>query len=152
VVLDRTGILPNSCSALKPRAAEVVGVVPSVTVEVFDDGVCLIKFAAPDWELNVSVPASEVAVLRRVPSSPWLPGAVRAGVSAGSPAFWSAEADGRVSVLVGHDDQTWDFGVSFPMAALDEVLRAVEAAGRGCPGAEPGAAADGGSTTAFPGS
>jgi hypothetical protein len=130
---------------------EGAGVVPEVTVEVFDDGGCLIKLAAPDWELNVTVPAAEVAALRRVPSSPWLPGSIRAGVSAGSPAFWSAEAEGRVSVLVGPDDQTWDFGVSFPMAALAEVLREIEVAGRGSPDAEPGAAADGGGTSAFPG-
>jgi hypothetical protein len=104
-------------------------VVPEVTVEVFDDGGCLIKLSATDWELNISVPAVEVPILRRVQSSPWLPGSVRIGTSAGSPTFWSAEADGRVSVLVGHDDQTWDFGVSFPIAVLHEVQREIKPAG-----------------------
>ena len=100
---------------------------PSVAVDLDADGNYAVKLSAPDWELNVTVPPAEVAELRRVQSAPWVGGSVRVGVSAGSAAFWSVGEDGRVSTLIGSDDQTWDFGVSFPMAVFEEVLRGIEA-------------------------
>jgi hypothetical protein len=35
--------------------------------------------------------------------------------------------DGKVSsILVGHDDETWDFGVSMPETVVDEIMAEIE--------------------------
>ena len=50
-------------------------------------------------------------------------------MSAGSPAFWcvSDEADVYLSILVGHDDQTWDIAVSLPLDTIDDIRREIAA-------------------------
>jgi hypothetical protein len=101
---------------------------PSVAVDLTAEGWYGIKISTPDYELNVAVPAPHD--LRRVLSDPWVSGSVKVGESAGAPAFWSVGKDGRVSILVGHDDETWDFGVSVPLATFEEILREVEALAR----------------------
>ena len=84
-----------------------------------------IKIQADPCELNVWLTPEEASRLREIPRAPWGAGAVRLGSSAGSPAFWSCD-DGEVFVCVGHDDETWDFGVSFPDRLLPGLASEVE--------------------------
>jgi hypothetical protein len=100
---------------------------PSVAVDVTSEGGYGIKISARAYEINVVIPAADAAALRRAPMTPWLSGSVRAGTSAGMPVWWSAGEDEMASVLVGQDDQTWDFGISVPMAAFEAILREIEA-------------------------
>jgi hypothetical protein len=84
-----------------------------------------VKVQGPAYELNVWIPISELAALRRVPSTPWEAGALRIGESAGSPAFWSCDS-GEIFIGFGHDDQTWDFGVTFPATEFLGLLSEIE--------------------------
>ena len=110
---------------------------PEVAVDVVDDEGALldIKIATGTIEVNVLVPVDQAGLLGRVRDTPWASGALQIGTSAGAPAWWcTGDADGEdsdnMSILVGEDDQSWDIALQFPIATIDEVLRAVAAAGR----------------------
>jgi len=90
---------------------------PAVAVKIQSD-VC---------ELNVCIAVPDLPRLRDVPTTPWDSGALRLGVSARSPAFWSCDR-GQISVCVGHDDETWDFGISFPENLLPDLISEIERA------------------------
>ncbi|MBV5324306.1 MAG: hypothetical protein J0626_03005 [Rhodospirillaceae bacterium] len=82
-----------------------------------------LKIATPDVELNVWIPDVDVARLNEVRTSPWRTKSVRIGEVAGAPAWWSIDVESRsLSILVGLDDETWDVGVTLPLATLDVLL------------------------------
>lgn len=94
------------------------------TLEDGSDGVS-VKLVAADWELNVWFSAAEVARFHDFEPGRWDDRAsVRLGQSAGSPVFWSRDQDG-VAIMVGRDDETWDFSVLVSGATLDVMRRAV---------------------------
>jgi hypothetical protein len=84
-----------------------------------------VKISGGDYELNVWLRMPELPLLAKVPTTTWDDGALRAGQSASAAAFWSCD-DGQVSVFVGHDDETWDFSVSFPAADFQDMLDEIE--------------------------
>jgi hypothetical protein len=47
--------------------------------------------------------------------------ALQVGTSAKAPVWWN-ERDGTVDILVGHDDVTWDFGVTVPLSTVHNLL------------------------------
>lgn len=78
-------------------------------------------------ELNVWIAEHEIALLQRVQCASWdARGSLRIGRSANSPVFWST-TDTELSILVGHDDETWDFGLRLPLSALQQILAEVAA-------------------------
>jgi len=80
-----------------------------------------IKIQTEFYELNVVLETSEIEQLAKVRAADWSRGSVRAGLSAGSAVFWSC--DGKSTfIAVGYDDETWDFGVTLPLAAFDEIM------------------------------
>ncbi|HTL30678.1 MAG TPA: hypothetical protein VL282_15710 [Tepidisphaeraceae bacterium] len=88
-----------------------------------------IKIQTDTFELNVCVRPEEVVKFDRVFTTPWSKGAIQIGTSAGSRAFWCSgdEAEKTVSILIGHDDQTWDFAVSLPRDSVDAIRREIDA-------------------------
>jgi hypothetical protein len=50
------------------------------------------------------------------------------GTAAGADVFWSAR-DGVVSVLVGHDDETWDIAFVVPVAVVIQLADEARAFG-----------------------
>ena len=84
-----------------------------------------VKIQGPEYEINISIPISELAVLRKVPLTQWESGALCIGKSAGSASFWSCDS-GQIYIGVGHDDQTWDFGVMFPESEFSGLLAEIE--------------------------
>lgn len=103
----------------------------SVSVERTADPVgYAIKIVHEAFEMNVWVQRDELTAFAKVIDTKWeSSGSMRIGTSAGAPVFWSCD-DGRVSVLVGHDDETWDFGVSIPETTLLELVRQLPEAGK----------------------
>ena len=91
-----------------------------------EDGlrVVAIKIQDQGYELNVLIPPAEVPLLEKVARSEWLSGTVKIGTSAGCPTYWSCDS-GVVSVLVGSDDECWDFGVWFEQARFEQILKDV---------------------------
>ena len=75
-----------------------------------------IKIQASDWELNVHLPHKEFYELSRIHTANWETRAsIKAGLSAGASVFWTYHSGRRVvTILVGHDDETWDFAVVVP--------------------------------------
>lgn len=91
-----------------------------------------IKIGCDEFEINVWVREAELERLSEVRRTPWLSGSLRIGTAAEAAAWWSVsspdEGPPTLSILVGHDDETWDFGVTLPLDVLDDVLNAVEEA------------------------
>jgi hypothetical protein len=78
------------------------------------------------FSMSLWIRRDELALFARVPTAVWDErGAVQIGVSAGARAFWCTRAE-TVSILVGHDDETWDFGVELPIALFHEIVDALE--------------------------
>jgi hypothetical protein len=104
--------------------------VPSVTVDRradADGSRCFVVKVGTDWyEVNLTIPEREAPKLKQVPTTPWVGGSLRIGESAGLPAFWSVDDQGRVGILLGHDDETWDIGLLFPREAFDAIITEVE--------------------------
>jgi hypothetical protein len=110
------------------------GLNPSVSVEVLGQGGArsyAIKIGTPLFEINVTVPFADAAKLKRVRNTPWLSGALQIGESAGAPAWWCVNPEHSerqsLSILVGHDDQTWDIALQFPLETIDMVVQEVGA-------------------------
>lgn len=80
-----------------------------------------VKIQTAFYELNVVLEPSDIEPLAKARAADWNQGSVRAGRSAGSAAFWSCDGQ-SMFIAVGHDDETWDFGVSLPVAAFDEIM------------------------------
>lgn len=99
--------------------------VPDVVVDVEIDGRYAIKISAETWEVNVRATPQDVAELSAVRGAAWSDrGSIAVGEAAGAAAFWSSEGD-MVTLLIGHDDETWDVAVSFPISILDEILESI---------------------------
>jgi hypothetical protein len=106
--------------------SELVILPASVSVEACDaDGqrFYLIKVGTAAFEINVRVAARDASRFSSVLATQWESGALRIGECAGAPVFWCAGVDrDSVSVLVGHDDQTWDVGLELPPATVGEII------------------------------
>ncbi len=95
-----------------------------ISVESGGDDDYHIKFQGVDWEFNVRLLVNEVGELNRLRSAQWgTESVIRVGQSAGADVFWAYNTDSdSVSILVGHDDVTWDFGVMVPPPDLREAI------------------------------
>jgi hypothetical protein len=79
-----------------------------VTVEREADGRFLVKMQTHGWEANVRAPPDEIAGLHNIRGAEWNAGrSIAADRSAAESAFWTYE-NGQVSLLIGHDAETWD--------------------------------------------
>ena len=75
--------------------------------------------------MNIWFRLDEIGLLPAILSTPWETGAKPAGRSAGERVFWSCD-DAAVSLGIGHDDQTWDIGISFSDDAFRRMLAAIQ--------------------------
>lgn len=99
--------------------------VPDVVVDLEIDGRYAIKISSETWEVNVRVTPQDIAELTTVRGAAWpARDSIALGEAAGGGTFWSSEGD-IVTVLIGHDDETWDVAVSFPISVVDEILQLV---------------------------
>jgi hypothetical protein len=80
-----------------------------------------VTLSATGYEATVLIPPRDVGKLQHVRSTPWLTGSMRIGGVAGQPAFWSYEKR-TVSILVGEDDQMWEFGIFFSLKTLEKII------------------------------
>ena len=83
-----------------------------------------LKISSDAFELNVHLRVSELARLDDVLSTRWEAGALQLGTSASSAAWWSCD-DGQVAICVGHDDQTWDFSIAFPVSEFANLRESI---------------------------
>ena len=96
--------------------------IPSVTAErEADPDAILLKIAAETFEVNLRLREDDLPLLERVASTGWIAGALRIGRSAEAPVHWSVD-DGRSTLLIGHDDETWGIGLTLPASLLSTII------------------------------
>ena len=94
-----------------------------VTLDTQADGRVLVKLQTDGWEVNVHASRAELRKLTGIHAAEWDERrSIRAGESAGSPAFWAIDG-ANATLMIGHDDETWDVSVTFPLAAVAEIIR-----------------------------
>jgi hypothetical protein len=96
----------------------------NVTVEARNDVDTpgLVKLQSDTWELNIWATTDELWKLADIEKTDWdQRRTLQVGTSAKAPVWWS-ERDGTVDILVGHDDVTWDFGVTVPLSTVHNLL------------------------------
>jgi hypothetical protein len=84
-----------------------------------------IKMSTAAFELNVRIPAAQMNQLKKVPSTSWEAGALKLGQSANADVFWCADGDDFISVMIGHDDQTWDIAFQLPTSVIDDIFHSI---------------------------
>ena len=85
-----------------------------------------LKLQAQNWELNVLMTEPELALIYSVQIANWNErSSVKIGQSAGNPAFWSCE-NGSLSILIGQDDESWDFGVTMPATIINDIIAEIK--------------------------
>src|SRR5262245_10817150 len=102
----------------------------SVSIDAGEDAdgsACFfIKLQAADCEVNVTASPRELEKLRGVSGARWLNrGSLCAGRCLNAPAYWSCE-QGRLSVLVGSDDESWEVSFSAPESLVGALLAEIE--------------------------
>lgn len=95
-----------------------------ITVDLLagPDYVVSFKFSCEHFELNVAVPHGQLIRLELASTQEWEAGSIHAGTSAGASVFWAAGEPGYIAIMVGHDDETWDFSVTVPIGAFAVAL------------------------------
>ena len=85
-----------------------------------------LKLQRPDLETNVWVTEAELALISNVKAAHWSERtSLKIGTCAGMQVFWSCE-NGYLSILVGEDDETWDFGLWIPETEIDNIIAEIE--------------------------
>ena len=87
----------------------------------------LVKLQAPGWELNLQASPSELEHLREIRGADWTTRrSLHLGQSAGAPVHWAIDGD-TVTVMVGHDDETWDIAIQVPVDTVERIVAEVDA-------------------------
>jgi hypothetical protein len=87
--------------------------------------VVLVKLSTAAWEFNFRATSGELAGLGSIRDADWLARrCLHIGESAGAPVHWAAQgAEGEtVTIMVGHDPETWDISLTVPVAAVDTIV------------------------------
>jgi hypothetical protein len=98
----------------------------SIGAVLVDDEQCAQAKLQSDWgELNVVLTADDLEILEKVSEARWADrGSLKAGRCLGESAYWSCE-DGNLSVLVGHDAETWEVGMFMPDTMIAELKQEI---------------------------
>ena len=91
-----------------------------------DDFFMLKLHGGDSWELNIRFTQVEISSLVEIRNTNWGERkTIKAGKSADSSVFWTAENDTSI-IVVGQDSETWDFGVCVPTILIEEINKEVE--------------------------
>ena len=78
------------------------------------------------FEINIKIDEGDVSKLREIPNTDWdSRETLLIGESLGESVFWCVD-DERISILIGHDDETWEIGFWIPFSMLDELVSECE--------------------------
>ena len=96
----------------------------NVTVEARNDVDTpgLVKLQSDTWDLNIWATTDELWKLADIEKADWdQRRTLQVSTRAKAPVWWN-ERDGIVDILVGHDDVTWDLGVTVPLSTVLSLL------------------------------
>jgi hypothetical protein len=87
-----------------------------------DPVLILVKIQSPGWELNFRGTPEELMGLSSIRAADWSARrCLHIGQSAGAPVHWSAEGE-VATIMVGHDEETWDIAVTVPVATVETIV------------------------------
>ncbi len=96
------------------------------TVEPNADADIAVKLQTDALEVNFRASREELLQLRGIrAASRDDRRSIRAGHSAGAPVFWASDGS-EATLMIGHDEETWDVAVTFPLTVVEEIVRKVE--------------------------
>lgn len=89
----------------------------------------VLKICGADyWELNIQLDLPELELFHKVKDARWDERtSVKIGKCLKHPTFWSCENQ-ILSILIGGDDEIWQFGVSMNKVLIDDLLIETEKA------------------------
>jgi hypothetical protein len=92
----------------------------------------LVKLQSSAWELNFRATREELLSLEEIRDAVWADRrSLHVGICAGVPVHWSVSGD-TATVMVGHDDETWDIAIEVPTASIDEIVTGAMDVGQAC--------------------
>jgi hypothetical protein len=99
-----------------------------VTLNESTGSVVGMKLQAKTWELNIWAPVADFVRLDGIQDAAW---ATRRSLAIGTCAdacvYWTINDDqATVTVLIGHDDETWDAAVIIPVETVHEIASLAE--------------------------
>jgi hypothetical protein len=91
------------------------------------------KIASDLFEVNVQASLDDLLRLAGVRGTSWNDRTcLRVGTCLDAAVFWCSNADvghdDEVSLLVGHDEETWDVSLTIPVQAIDDLVSEARAA------------------------
>jgi hypothetical protein len=100
--------------------------VVDVTLDESAGSVVSVKLQAEMWELNIRASTTDLLRLHDIQDADWdARRSLPIGTCAGASVYW-AMSDGQVTILIGHDDETWDIAVAIPLATVHEIASLAE--------------------------
>ena len=86
----------------------------------------MLKVSSDFCELNILLSKDELLKIPDVANARWNERtSLKLGDCLDNPTWWSAEKDG-LSILVGADDETWQFGILLPHSAMQDLLDEID--------------------------
>lgn len=88
--------------------------------------VASLNVGAPDYHLVLEIRSDDLDKLPKVRGANWDERTtLKIGTVHLSPAFWSMKDD-ELSILVGHDDESWSIAFTLPSSLLDTMIQELE--------------------------
>ncbi|MGH3389892.1 MAG: hypothetical protein ACRDOO_13565 [Actinomadura sp.] len=89
------------------------------------------KLQATTWELNIWAPAADFVRLHAIKDADWaMRRPLAIGTCADANVYWTPNDDQpTVTVLIGHDGETWDAAVIVPLETVHEIASLAAAYG-----------------------
>jgi len=82
----------------------------------------LVKLQSSAWELNFRATPEALMGLGSIREADWAMGrCLHIGESAGAPVHWCSAGE-TATIMVGHDETTWDIAVDVPVAAVETIV------------------------------
>lgn len=84
-----------------------------------------IKITSKVLELNISMTENQARELvENIKSADWNKRkSIKAGTCLGTDVFWAINENQSLSMLIGHDDETWEIGVLISIKLIDKLKR-----------------------------
>jgi hypothetical protein len=80
-----------------------------------------IKIQLKDSEVNIWVKPEEMDLFSQVQAASWDDRrSIRIGSCFDAPVYWCSDS-GTVSILIGHDDETWDVCFTLPQSIIHDI-------------------------------
>ena len=81
-----------------------------------------VKLQTSSWELNFRATPDELVSLDAIRDTDWATRrSLHVGECAGARVHWSAEGE-NATIMVGDDDETWDFSVTVSLVTVDRIV------------------------------